>query len=169
MKRCIIGAIGFLVPAIGCASAHAQSAEPIEQESTTDRVLDAITVTANRRSESLQEVATSIGVATDEDLDRRGIENIQDLAESTAGLNITSSVGTNTVFIRGVGGGGRNIGFGTRAGIYVDGVYVGQNNSIDQSTADVERVEVLRGPQGAAFGRNSVSGEPLRKSLASSA
>lgn len=160
MSRWAVTMLGVASSAVTCTTVHAQSAlAPVEQAETVQNgQLDEIVVTANRRSESLQDVATSIGVATDEDLKRRGIESIRDLAESTAGLTITPSVGTNTVFIRGVGGGGRNIGFGTRAGVYVDGVYVGQNGSIDQSAADVERVEVLRGPQGTAFGRNSVSG-----------
>lgn len=140
------------------ANAQTDFAPAAQSEAVANEQLDDIVVTANRRSESLQDVAASVGVATNADLARRGIESIRDLAESTAGLTITPSVGTNTVFIRGVGGGGRNIGFGTRAGVYIDGVYVGQNGSIDQSAADVERVEILRGPQGTAFGRNSVSG-----------
>lgn len=143
--------------AFGVASAAMAQAEP-PREVSSSATLDDIVVTASRRSESLQEVPTSIGVFSSTDLNQRGIENLRDLAQSTAGLSITPSVGTNTVFIRGVGGGGRNIGFSTRAGIYVDGVYVGQNSSINQSASDVERIEVLRGPQGTAFGRNSVSG-----------
>lgn len=160
MKLVKILALGVVTTAFPYAAAQAQSADGAAEQQGTDAEsgLADIIVTANRRSESLQDVSTSIGVATDEDLASRGIESLRDLAESTAGLTITPSVGTNTVFIRGVGGGGRNIGFGTRAGIYVDGVYVGQSASIDQSAADVDRIEVLRGPQGATFGRNSVSG-----------
>lgn len=120
--------------------------------------IEEIVVTATRRTERLQDVPASIGVIAAEELERRGVEGLDELAQSTAGLTIAASVGINTVFIRGVGGGGRNVGFGTRAGIYVDGVYVGQFASINQSAADVERVEVLRGPQGTLFGRNSVSG-----------
>lgn len=124
----------------------------------TPVTLDEIIVTARRRSENLQDVPASIGVFDAESLDQRGVESLDDLAQSTAGLAIETSTGISTVYIRGVGGGGRNVGFGTRAGIYVDGVYVGQFASINQSTSDVSRVEILRGPQGTLFGRNSVSG-----------
>ena len=140
------------------APAWAQSAPPAAETAPGASALDEIVVTARRRTESLQDVPASIGVLSASGLDQRGIDSLDDMAQSAAGLAIETSGGIGTVFIRGVGGGGRNIGFGTRAGIYVDGVYVGQFASINQSTSDIDRVEVLRGPQGTLFGRNSVAG-----------
>jgi iron complex outermembrane receptor protein len=66
--------------------------------------------------------------------------------------------GTPQITVRGVGGGGRNIGFDTRVGIYLDGIYLGQAQAINQPLFDIEQVEVLRGPQGHLFGRNTVAG-----------
>src|SRR3546814_12445556 len=62
------------------------------------------------------------------------------------------------VVIRGVGASSRNSGFDSRVGVYLDGVYLGQSPAINQSLVDIERVEVLRGPQGALFGKNTVAG-----------
>ncbi|WP_414902276.1 TonB-dependent receptor [Sphingomonas flavalba] len=145
--------------AIGApAMAQSAPAETPPPAAPAVSALDDIVVTARRRLESLQDVPASIGVLNSAGLDQRGIASLDDMAQSAAGLAIETSGGIGTVFIRGVGGGGRNIGFGTRAGIYVDGVYVGQFASINQSTSDIDRVEILRGPQGTLFGRNSVAG-----------
>jgi iron complex outermembrane receptor protein len=83
---------------------------------------------------------------------------LSDLAAAAPAFSIQRASNVDTVFIRGVGGGGRNIGFGGRAGVYLDGVYVGQPGALDQVLGDIERVEILRGPQGTLFGRNTVSG-----------
>jgi len=66
--------------------------------------------------------------------------------------------GYNVLTIRGVGGGGRNIGFDPRVGVYLDGVYVGQSQALLLPLFDAKQIEVLRGPQGQLFGRNTVSG-----------
>lgn len=91
-------------------------------------------------------------------LDNSRATTLSDMQQLVPNFSIAQSLGVNTVTVRGVGGGGRNIGFDTRAGIYVDGIYMGQAQALDQSLFDIEQVEVLRGPQGHLFGRNTVAG-----------
>ena len=121
-------------------------------------VLQEVVVTAQMRSENLQEVPIAASAFSAERLSDLGALRLTDLSTTAPSFSIERASNVDTVFIRGVGGGGRNIGFGGRAGVYLDGVYVGQTNAIDQNLADVERVEILRGPQGTLFGRNTVSG-----------
>jgi iron complex outermembrane recepter protein len=120
--------------------------------------LQEVVVTAQMRSENLQEVPIAASAFSAERLNELGAVRLTDLSTAAPSFSVERASNVDTVFIRGVGGGGRNIGFGGRAGVYLDGVYIGQTNAIDQTLADVERVEILRGPQGTLFGRNTVSG-----------
>lgn len=119
---------------------------------------DEIIVTAQKREQRLVDVPVSIAVVDGEALERTRTQDLFDLARLAPSFSIQRQGATDTIFIRGVGGGGRNVGFSTRAGVYVDGVYAGQFTSANQDALDIERVEVLRGPQGQLFGRNTVSG-----------
>ena len=143
--------LATLVLAFAATSAHAQS--PSEQGG-----LEEIIVTANKRDTDQQDVAMAASAISRERLAELGAVRLTDLTSIVPGFNFSRTSNVNTVFIRGVGGGGRNIGFAGRTGIYLDGVYVGQPGAIDQSLVDIERVEILRGPQGTMFGRNAVSG-----------
>ena len=120
--------------------------------------VEEIVVTANKRVADQQDVPIALSALSSERLREIGAVRMTDLTSAAPGFYFSRTSNVNTVFIRGVGGGGRNIGFGGRAGIYLDGVYVGQPGAIDQSLIDVERVEIFRGPQGTSFGRNAVSG-----------
>lgn len=125
---------------------------------TSADALDEIVVTAQKRTQNLTDVPISLSVVDSDMLERNRARELGDLSRLTANFSIQRQGGLDTVFIRGIGGGGRNIGFSGRAGVYVDGVYVGQFASLNQDTLDIARVEVLRGPQGQLFGRNTVSG-----------
>lgn len=120
--------------------------------------LDEIVVTAQKREQNLTDVPISLSVVDAPALERNRALDLRDLSRLVSNFSVQRQGGLDTVFIRGVGGGGRNIGFSGRAGVYVDGVYVGQFASVNQDTIDIARVEVLRGPQGQLFGRNTVSG-----------
>jgi len=123
-----------------------------------DQAIAEVIVTAQKREQNLKDVPISITAVNAQQLDRMNVMRLSDLSNRAPGFLIEKSSNVETVFIRGVGGSGRNIGFTSRAGIYIDGVYSGQPGAIDQSLADIERVEILRGPQGTLFGRNTVSG-----------
>jgi iron complex outermembrane receptor protein len=131
-------------------SAHAQESASAQVEE--------IIVTAHKRGVDMQDVAMAASAITRERLAELGAVRLTDLTSVVPGFNFSRTSNVNTVFIRGVGGGGRNIGFAGRTGVYLDGVYVGQPGAIDQSLVDIERVEILRGPQGTMFGRNAVAG-----------
>ncbi|MBA2919951.1 TonB-dependent receptor [Sphingomonas sp. MAH-20] len=120
--------------------------------------LDTIVVTAQKREQSLHDVPLSIDVVDAAALDRGEARDLRAAATRVPNVSIQRQGAIDTVFVRGIGGGGRNIGFTTRAGVYVDGVYAGQFASVNQDALDIARIEFLRGPQGHLFGRNTDSG-----------
>ncbi len=123
--------------------------------------LPIITVTAERRAMSIQDTPISILAFTTEAMQVQGIEDLQDLSRFAPNLSIQGSRGSGnnqpTFMIRGISGG--NGGLGERGvGLYLDGIYVPRTNGSIFKVLDMERVEVLRGPQGTLFGRNSTGG-----------
>ena len=120
--------------------------------------LGTIVVTAQKRSQNLEDVPLSIAVIDGDRLERSRALDLRGAAALVPNVSIQRQGAIDTVFIRGIGGGGRNIGFTTRAGVYVDGIYAGQFASVNQDALDLDRIEFLRGPQGHLFGRNTDSG-----------
>jgi len=123
-------------------------------------VIEEIVVTARQRTESIQDVPISMSAVGGSALEEARINSLQEMEYSVPNLVFgeTGTSGETHVGIRGIGDFSRNIGFDTRVGVYVDGVFAGQSLAVDQGLADVEQVEVLRGPQGTLFGKNSSSG-----------
>ncbi|MFT5450657.1 MAG: iron complex outermembrane receptor protein [Enterobacterales bacterium] len=118
-----------------------------------------VTVTAQKRVERLEEVPIAMTVFPAEEIDQTGIQELRELAGMIP--NLTISQGTDfgaKILIRGVGSNTRNIAFDSRVGVYLDGVYLGQGPALNQDLVDLEQVEVLRGPQGTLFGKNTVAG-----------
>lgn len=121
--------------------------------------LEEVIVTAQKRSENLTEVPISITSFKAESIKQTGIQQLKDVADYIPNLSISSGTDfTSSVSIRGVGANSRNIGFDTRVGVYLDGVYLGQSPALNQELLDLARIEVLRGPQGTLFGKNTVAG-----------
>lgn len=144
-----------LVLAVGMplASVTAQ-----EASANPDAVrLDDVVVTAQKRAQAVEDVPISISVVDRETLEKSRARNLNDMQQLVPNFAFERS-GNASLAIRGVGGGGRNVGFDTRAGMYLDGVYVGQSVALNMPLFDIAQVEVLRGPQGHLFGRNTVSG-----------
>lgn len=146
----------------GCVSAMFTSAPATAQTppkgSDDPLALEKIVVTAQKRQQAVQDVPISITVLGEEALTKARITTLYDINQLAPNFEAVPAPGTSAVTIRGVGGGGRNIGFDTRVGIYIDGIYVGQAQAIGQPLFDIEQVEILRGPQGHLFGRNTVAG-----------
>jgi len=118
-----------------------------------------VTVTAQKRVERIEEVPISMSVFPQEEIDQTGIQELRELAGQIP--NLTISQGTDfgaKILIRGVGSNTRNIAFDSRVGVYLDGVYLGQGPALNQDLVDLEQVEVLRGPQGSLFGKNTIAG-----------
>ncbi len=124
-----------------------------------ESMLEEVVVTAQKRSERLIEVPISITTLSAETIEQSGVRELKELGDLTPNLMISqnSDFGTNIV-IRGVGANSRNIGFDSRVGVYLDGVYLGQSPAANQGLVDLAQVEVLRGPQGTLFGKNTVAG-----------
>ena len=123
--------------------------------------VDEITVTARRREESLQDVPLSITAISGDDLERVGAVDIIEVAKQSPNVTLEVSRGTNTTltaFIRGVGQQDPVAGFESGVGLYVDDIYFNRPHAAVLDLYEVERIEVLRGPQGTLYGRNTIGG-----------
>jgi len=141
-------------------SVLASSAAFAQDAQTPEQGLQDIVVTAQRREESLQKVPVAVTAVTSAQLESLRVTNAKNLAGLAPNLQInTQGVQSNpTITIRGISSGVSNNGVDPKVGIYVDGVYIGRTVGSVFDLADIERVEVLRGPQGTLFGRNATSG-----------
>jgi iron complex outermembrane receptor protein len=157
---------GTLLAAAGvalAASALLGVATPAQaQGSSADDAMDEIIVTtARRREESLMEVPLSISVLGGVELERVGAVDIVEIAKHSPNVTLEVSRGTNTTltaFIRGVGQQDPVAGFEAGVGLYVDDVYFNRPHAAVLDLYEVERIEVLRGPQGTLYGRNTIGG-----------
>lgn len=150
------------VAALSCVLAASLSGAAQAQEDSTSQVvgLGEIIVTAQKRSENLQDVPTAVTAFESDALEKRGFTRIEDLSTAVPNLNIVNASDARTAqfTIRGITGQTLFPGSESSVGIFIDGVYV--NNPIAQNfdILDIERVEVLRGPQGTLYGRNTTAG-----------
>ena len=117
--------------------------------------LEEVVVSATKREESLQRVPVSVNAISGDQLKQSGVVRLQDA--QLPSLTVQEGGIGNSVFIRGIGS-GINPGFEQSAGTYVDGIYRGRGQQSRAPLFDVERVELLRGPQTTLFGKNSVAG-----------
>ena len=123
-------------------------------------VFEEVLVTAEKRSESLQDLSQAITVLTGEDLDTRQVTSFVDLSAIAPGVNIAKNEGFKTVItIRGVGNeANQNAIANPSVSYHLDGIYVASPFALQTDFLDLERIEVLRGPQGTLFGQNSTGG-----------
>ncbi len=130
-------------------------------QSAATAQLEEIVVTAQKRVESLQDTPISIQAFNAEKLQQRGIDGLADLAVQAPGLTIEpfpTHNATLRLFIRGVGLGDAQLTQDPAVGVYLDGVYVARSVGLALDIADLQRIEVLRGPQGTLYGRNTTGG-----------
>jgi iron complex outermembrane recepter protein len=123
--------------------------------------LEEIVVTAERREASLQQTPISIQAFGEEAIEQRGIKGVQDLGGQVPGLTLEpfpTHNATLRLFIRGVGINDAQLTQDPAVGVYVDGVYIARSVGLALDVADLERIEVLRGPQGTLYGRNTTGG-----------
>lgn len=147
--------------AVALLAPSAAYAEESDAEATTGN--QEIIVTAQFREQALQDVPIAISAVTSEELEQRSVKNVLDIANSVPNVEMTSGgsgygAQTNQAFIRGLGQADFLTAFEPRVGFYVDDVYYATTYGSVFDVLDLERVEVLRGPQGTLFGRNSVGG-----------
>lgn len=147
----------FITASLCAAPSFAQQATGSEQASNVDDIV----VTARRREESLKDVPVAVTAVTSERLEQTGAADITTLQAQTPNATVQVARGTNstlTTFIRGVGQQDPLWGFEPGVGLYVDDVYVARPQGAVLDIFDIERLEVLRGPQGTLYGRNTIGG-----------
>jgi len=152
------GTAGAALSVAPVASAQAQG-----QATAQTAALDTgeIVVTARRRAESLQDVPVAVSAFSSEDLDMRGAPDLTALQYTAPNMTLQVARGSNSTliaFIRGVGQQDPLWGFEPGVGLYVDDVYIARPQGAVLDIFDVERIEVLRGPQGTLYGRNTIGG-----------
>lgn len=131
-------------------------------QQATDPAFEEIIVTAQKRQQSAYDVPAALSVFSAQNIEKQGINDLIDIGKFVPNLNVTSFGGGQTSsvnpFIRGIGLQDHLVTTDPGVGVYVDGVYLGRQIGQNWSLANIERVEVLRGPQGTLYGRNSIGG-----------
>jgi len=155
-QRFVISTLAAAVAAtslgLSPTAAHAQMA------------LEEVVVTARKREESLQETPIAVSAFSSEALEELGLRDISDLRKVVPNVDMYDGNGTSgagNVFIRGVGARNTGVNFDSGVGIYIDGVYASRPDGAVLDNVDVQSVQVLRGPQGTLFGKNTTGGAIL--------
>ena len=127
---------------------------------TEAQVIEDVIVTAEKRSESVQDISQSVTAITEDDLDAKNINSFVDLSAIVPGVTVAKNEGYKTVIsIRGVGNEtNQNAIAAPSVAFHMDGIFIASPFSLQTDFIDVERIEVLRGPQGTLFGQNSTGG-----------
>ncbi len=157
-----ISAVAFAT-CLSSAVAAQQVSDPAEESPSAQENRDQdfsgmIVVTAQKREESLQDAAVAVSAIAGDRLQNQQINNLQDLQVAVPAVTFGNDFNMAKVFIRGVGANTSTTGSSTGVALHVDGVYVARAEAQLTSLFDLERVEVLRGPQGTLYGRNAVGG-----------
>jgi iron complex outermembrane receptor protein len=153
-------AIAMLAP----WSAHAQQGQPAQTGSGSGQVpsaatvLESVEVTALKTRNRLQDVPASVTALTADDLARAGLVNSADLQERVPGLSLSSGGRETNLAIRGVSNNVRSIGADPSNAVHLDGVYLPRSSMALTELFDLQRVEVLKGPEGTLYGRNATGG-----------
>jgi len=142
--------------------AFAQSAP--EQQGNVKTGFDEVIVTAQKRKQNVQDVPIAITAFQGDDLQDRGVVEISQLSVIApsvtldAGTPFSGSTAVLGAFIRGIGSNDFAMNIDPGVGVYLDGVYLARSIGANQDLPDVERIEILKGPQGTLFGRNTIGG-----------
>jgi iron complex outermembrane recepter protein len=156
-----LASLAALSIALMASPSVAQDREARAENSAGGSGIAEIVVTAQKRAEPLQKTPLSIVALTSADLERKGIADLTDLRSHVPALQVTphpNSATTARVFLRGVGNNDDQITVDPSVAVYLDGVYVARGQGLAAEIAEVERIEVLRGPQGSLYGRNATGG-----------
>ncbi len=163
MQRNILGAaIAALLFFPGLTiSTQASAQEAQAQDGEQAGMLDKVVVTARRREETIQDVPVAVSAFTAQALEKLNIRDLADLDANVPNLTVYAARGSNstlTAYIRGVGQSDPLWGVDPGVGLYMDDVYIARPQGALLDVFDVERVEVLRGPQGTLYGKNTIGG-----------
>lgn len=142
-KKALILAMGLAMPAVSLAE--------------NSLLIEEVIVTAQKREQSLQDVPVSVSVVTGEAIAGSSIANLDELSMQVPNLSIAEGSQTTSIVMRGLGS-GINQGFEQSVGMFIDGIYAGRDRQFRSPFLDIESVEILRGPQGTLFGKNTIAG-----------
>ena len=120
--------------------------------------IEEIVVTAQRRAENMQDVPISVSAMSADTLEALGAVDVLDLAATAPGLYVGRQLGSPLIYLRGVGTTSTQGGQESPTALYVDGIYYAELPGLNFSFNNIERIEVLKGPQGTLFGRNATGG-----------
>ncbi|WP_179045629.1 TonB-dependent receptor [Sphingobium lactosutens] len=151
------GKIGLLLSCVSLAAMLAP-ADAQEAEAADAPAVQEIIVTAQKRAQNLQDVPISMAVIGGEALTRNGVKDFTELKQYVPNFYAQPSPGNNAFFIRGIGSPPGNLAVEQTVGLFVDGIYGGHARQFQAPFLDIERIEVLRGPQGALVGKNTSAG-----------
>ena len=155
LKAALSLSVGMTALVAGGISATAQ-----EEAADETKRLNTVTITATKREQTLQDVTVAVSVVDDQVIEKANIQDLGDLQSLVPSLSVgqlQSSANTNFV-IRGFGNGANNAGIEPSVGVFIDGVYRSRSASQISDLPNLQRVEVLRGPQSTLFGKNASAG-----------
>ncbi len=136
------------------------SSSVLAQSPPTDHdsgILEEVIVTSQKRAQSLQDVPASVAAVSGDTIEQMGVENLEDLTSYVPNIHFTETGLSTQMRIRGIGS-DNSQGFEQSVGVYMDGIHRGRSQLFRAPIFDVERVEVMRGPQSTFFGKNSIAG-----------
>ncbi|MDQ2780396.1 MAG: TonB-dependent receptor plug domain-containing protein, partial [Pseudomonadota bacterium] len=169
MKRQWVAGIGSIGLAVGAsaqqapppaASASAEASAPAATTASEASTVSRIIITATKREQTLQDVPISVSVTSADTLEKAQITDLIDLQSVVPSLKVQqfNAVGQTNFIVRGFGNGSGNDGIESSVGVFVDGVYRSRTSSALDDLPEVQRIEVLRGPQSTLFGKNVSAG-----------
>ena len=149
---------GYAMAALMSTSALAQQPASAPQPASTGATLEDIVVTAQKRSENLQDVPIAVSAVTEQGLTNANIRSTVGLQVAVPGLVAYQTVTSFQPFIRGVGSNISSVAYESPVAVYLDGVYLSSKSSALFDLGTIDRIEVIKGPQGTLFGRNATGG-----------
>ncbi|MGE4322138.1 MAG: TonB-dependent receptor [Sphingobium sp.] len=152
---------GIAALSIVPVSALAQTAAPAQPQAVgqdSGGAFDEIIVTAQKRAESIQDAPLSISALGAQALSQRNISDITNIGSLAPNLNVNSPNGNTHITIRGIGAENTQPGFEASVAFHLDGVYISRPSSTADGLYDIDRIEIVRGPQGTLYGRNATGG-----------
>lgn len=157
-KAIILSSSCSLATLVCASQAWASEAAPAASETAQNQGIEDIVVTAQRREQRLQDVPVAVTALSADAMERQGVATTYDLPAAIPGLLLSKASTTVQPFLRGVGTASAVVGNDPSVAVYVDGVYNSAPTGLLFSFNNIERIEVLKGPQGTLFGRNATGG-----------
>lgn len=157
---CGSAALIYSAPAFAEELSNLNAQASITAENAADRIDDGniIIVTAQKRSENLQDVPVAISALGNDALERAGVHDVSDISGAVPNAQAAAALGITSVFLRGIGTSALGVGADPSVAYHADGVYVARARAQTTGFFDVQRLEVVRGPQGDLYGRNATGG-----------